>query len=348
MFNSYINSKVISTLNNIKYNLISYINKKKIITDLKKKLLGINIETTNICNANCIFCAYQFQSRKTGIMDLEMYKKIIRTYSSLGGGDIGLTPTVGEPLADKHIVERIKFARNFKNIKKIGFYSNLISLEKFDLIELINSGISDIAVSTSGFSEEMYEQIYRSSQYKRMYRNLKNLVIENNKFNNPINIVVDMRSNRSINETINLPDYKELLKYLPVSKFFYKFRYDDWAGKIKQSDLNGTMKLRGSMNLLKIRFSPCTEYFSGPMIYWNGDVGICGCRDVDAKDLIIGNLTENNFDKIWYNQKHLELIKKFHVDTPLICKSCTHYNNISVYASADWKKKIEKLPNIFS
>ena len=55
-----------------------------------------------------------------GVMSLDLYKKIITEYVEMGGGDLGLTPTVGEPLADKFIIERIKFARSFKEINKIS------------------------------------------------------------------------------------------------------------------------------------------------------------------------------------------------------------------------------------
>ena len=52
------------------------------------------------------------------------------------------------------------------------------------------------------------------------------------------------------------------------------------------------------MTSLHFRISPCFEYFNGPMVYWNGDVGICGCRDIDAKELIIGNLKNTSIKSI--------------------------------------------------
>ena len=110
-------------------NLTAFLNKKKIEKKLLEKFLGLTIETINICNANCTFCAYQYQTRDTGTMSLELYKKIILQYAAdIGGGDLNLTPTVGEPLADKFIIERIKFARSFKEIKKIGFYGAKIRI----------------------------------------------------------------------------------------------------------------------------------------------------------------------------------------------------------------------------
>ena len=225
--------------------------------------------------------------------------------------------------------------------------SVLISLSNYNLDDFINSGLTVLVVSTSGLDENMYKRIYRSVQYKRMYNNLTNLLIANKKNNYPINITIDMRSDMSLKETTNLKDYKNILKYISEKNCGYKFRYDDWTGKIKQSDLTGIMKIRNLKASLRFRISPCFEYFNGPMVYWNGDVGICGCRDVDAKELIIGNLKNNNIKDIWYNSKHLDYLNNFIKRTPEICKTCTHYDNISIYQNNDWKEKIKQHKNIY-
>ena len=344
--NIIIYNKILYTCKQIFRNLTSFLRIKKIEKKLLEKFLGLNIETINICNANCTFCAYQYQTRDTGTMSLELYKKIIVQYADIGGGDLGLTPTVGEPLADKFIIERIKFARSFKEIKKISFYTNLISLGRFDLKDFVNSGVTNLVISTSGFDKDMYKRVYRSNEYTRMYNNLTNLLLENLNSGNPIDIEVDMRTDKTLNETINFSDYKKLLQYLPANKLGCKFRYDDWAGKVKQSELSGTMKIRNMMTSMRFRYSACFEYYNGPSIYWNGDVGICGCRDVDAKELIIGNVNDNKISDIWYNTKHLEILNNFNKSMPNICKKCTHYDNISILNTDIWKHKIEHAPYI--
>ena len=343
---SILTRKVIWTANHIKRNLTSYFNKKEIENKLLKKFLGLNVETINICNANCIFCAYQYQTRDTGCMDRKLFEKIILEYVEIGGGDLGLTPTVGEPLADKYLLERIKFARTFDKIKKIGFTSNLISLARFNIKDFVNSGLTNMNISTSGFDQVMYKRVYRSNEYNRMYNNLINLLKENTNSGNPIDILIHMRTDKSLNETCNFPDYKKLLQYSPAKKFLCKLRYDDWAGKIKKSELSGSMKIRNMMASMRFRYSACFEYYNGPTIYWNGDVGICGCRDVDAKELIIGNIKHNKISDIWYNEKHLDYLNNFINRMPEICKKCTHYDNLSILNTVDWRNKINNAPDI--
>ena len=123
--NKIILKKIIYTYHQIVKNFVSYFNRNNIKKDLLNKFLGLNIETINICNANCTFCAYQYQTRDTGTMDMDLFKKIIHEYVEIGGGDLGLGPTVGDPLADKYIIERIKFARTFNRINNIGFLYNI-------------------------------------------------------------------------------------------------------------------------------------------------------------------------------------------------------------------------------
>ena len=312
-----------------------FFKKNQIIYNLDKNIYALSIETTNICNANCIFCAYQHQSRSMGIMNMELFKRIVEQYAKKNIGNINLTPTVGEPLADKHLIERIKYVKNFKNIKKIGIYSNLISLKNFDLKEFVLSGLTDLGVSASGFDKDMYQRVYRSKMYDKMFNNLVDLLKTNNSFGKPINISIDLRSDLSMKETFNLPDHKKLLEHISNENFYYKFRYDNWAGKINQNDLIGVMKLREKFNLNfnNLRTTPCSEFYSGPHVYWNGDVGICGCRDVDAKELVIGTVKKNDTDinEVWHNLERKNLIKNFMKNPREICKNCTHYNNLSVF-----------------
>src|SRR4030042_5208084 len=59
---------------------------------------SLAIEPINICNANCIFCAYQYQKRPKQRMADRVFEKAIRDYVELGGGDLYLAVVVGDPL----------------------------------------------------------------------------------------------------------------------------------------------------------------------------------------------------------------------------------------------------------
>ena len=153
--------KVVFTVKHIKNNLISYFNKKEIENKLLKKFLGLNVETTNICNANCTFCGYQYQTRATGCMDRKLFEKIILEYVEIGGGDLGLGPTVGDTLADKYIIERIKFARSFDKIKNELGYRPRRKLD--DGIKEMYNKFVEISMNENDFLDKKF---YRAKYLK--------------------------------------------------------------------------------------------------------------------------------------------------------------------------------------
>jgi MoaA/NifB/PqqE/SkfB family radical SAM enzyme len=311
---------------------------------IEKSIPSISIETTNICNANCVFCAYQFQKRPKGVMSMQLFEKVVNEYAEIGGGKVNLTPTVGEPLADQHIIERIRFARANKAVTQIGMYSNMIALERLGAEALVSSGLSSLVVSTSGLNEDMYGRVFRSKEYRRMLRNLMAFVDANNRAGRPVDLFVDMRADRPAQEVFSYPDYKRLADLIGPERIGLKFRYDNWAGKITQQQLLGNMKLRSPVNLLRPRIAPCSELYSGPMVYWDGSVGACGCRDVDAQELIIGNANESHIADIWFGDEIKALRSEFM--TPRIrdiCKTCTHYNPASIYFRRDQQSEVRKL-----
>ena len=322
------------------YALVKYsVAKDALIERLAHAIPSVAIETTNICNADCVFCAYQYQERATGVMSMELFKKIIDEYDDVGGGSIGLTPTVGDPLVDKHIVERIRYARGKKNIKTIGMHSNMIALERTGADALVLSGINALSVSTSGFDKDMYERVYRSKEYPRALRNILAFAKANNAAGTPVDFRIELRVDRSFGEVASSKDYQTVAEAVGADRMLIKFRYDNWAGKISQEDLSGNMKLRSHVRVDLTRISPCSEMYSGPVVYWDGKVGACGCRDVDARELIIGDATKSHIAEIWMGEEIRRLREEFL--TPAvrpICTSCTHYQNLSIFLRPDRTK----------
>ena len=68
----------------------------------------IYIEGTNICNAKCVFCAYPQMDRPKQTMSMDHFRSVER-WAALGGDEADLTPIVGDPFVDKHILERLDF-----------------------------------------------------------------------------------------------------------------------------------------------------------------------------------------------------------------------------------------------
>src|SRR6478672_8075702 len=80
---------------------------------------SLNIELTNICNADCVFCGYQYQQRAKGIMSDEVFHRAVSEFVNCGGGDVFLTPIVGEATVDTKFLGRVKYLRAQPAIRDI-------------------------------------------------------------------------------------------------------------------------------------------------------------------------------------------------------------------------------------
>lgn len=312
---------------------------------LEKRPWNISIELTNICNSNCIFCAYRYQTREKMIMKHETFLKVLDEYCEIGGGELMFEVTVGEPTVDKNFLERIKEARCRKEITVIETITNGIILDRVGIEELLNSGITRIKISISAFDEETYKKIYRNEDYNRMRHNIYNLLKLNKELGEPVEIILSFRSNLTMKKTFALPDYQTLRRYPHKVEFILDF--DDWSGLIKQEDLLDGMYLGPP---IEQKNEPCFWFYHGPVIYVDGKIGLCGCRDLNANsELIVGDIKTDRLIDVWQSNKVKELRKRFYRgDIPEICKKCTNYGNLNFYRTKEGNERRYFISKVFN
>ena len=289
---------------------------------------NLHIEVTNICNANCIFCAYRFQARKKMIMPEAIYPKALNDYCSMGGGELRLETCLGDALIDPHFIERVQEARSHPEITKITTLTNGINLDQIGIDKLLESGIDEIGISTGPWDERLYQSIYCSKDYSRMRKNVTELLKKKAETGSPVEIKILFRSNLPMKKTLELSDYKTI-RYLPHQVEF-NTDFDTWLGNIKPADLLEGMHLRPLSRLEK---EPCYWLYDGPIDFVDGKVGLCGCRDFNAdSELIIGNIMEASLLDLWHSEVTRKLRERFWKgDLPDICKKCTAYANLDFY-----------------
>ena len=83
------------------------------------------IETTNLCNARCVFCMYPKIHGTFPIeyMEKSLFENVVNDYINMGGREISLTPTVADPFTDKYFAERFEFLEKRK-IRKVSRSAN--------------------------------------------------------------------------------------------------------------------------------------------------------------------------------------------------------------------------------
>jgi radical SAM protein with 4Fe4S-binding SPASM domain len=296
----------------------------------------LHLELTNLCNANCVFCPYQFQMRKVEFMTDEVFHKAVGDYVSSGGGSVGLTPIVGDALIDPKFLERVRYLRSQPQVDRIWLTTNCILLDRFGVDAVLQSGITALNVSTAGFDAEMYERVYRNSSYQRMRRNVLELVERNAALGSPVVIAIALRPDRPMTEVLADPDFQPILAHKPLLDFTWSFTSAN--GRITREILPASMKLR----VVTSRPEACASVYNGPIVLPDGVVMGCSCvAAMDAvKDLAIGDIRQSSLSEIWGDARMRELRESFKTGgLNSTCAGCDMYRDLEFYRTGEGRER---------
>lgn len=307
--------KILSTPLIVNSNLYDSLYDKKIkgsIEKLNRKYpWGVDIGTTNLCNAACIMCPHS-KLKKMGTMDMKLYKKIIDNCKKLNIKTITLS-FFGEPFLDKGLIEKIKYAK--EKGMNVSFYSNASLLTEELAIKVVDSGLDSITISFDGYSKETYEKIRKNLKFDVVKKNI-------------LNLIETRRRMKRKNPSINL-----VLVELEENKREIKQFYSEWNKKVDSINI---INMRNWANDIqkegtkesfhfnkKIKRKPCALIWKKMVVDWNGDVVLC-CDDWNHST-ILGNLKKQTIEEIWKGEK-LRKIREAHVKEEFwkvpLCSGC--------------------------
>jgi len=153
----------------------------------------VQIETVNrYCDARCPMCTIKFvpdwpkqaedefsfegTARNAEIMDLETFKTICAKFAphverirflSMHG--------CGEPLLDKSLPEKIKFAKD-TGFREVGFTSNCSALTPKTTRRLLDAGLNCIIPSIDGLTKEVHEAIRPRTDFDQIIKNVRHFI----------------------------------------------------------------------------------------------------------------------------------------------------------------------------
>jgi radical SAM protein with 4Fe4S-binding SPASM domain len=300
----------------------------------------LHLELTNLCNANCVFCPYQFQTRPTEVMSDEVFRKAVGDFVAIHGGSVGLTPIVGDALIDPKFLERVRDLRSRPEIDRIFLTTNAILLDRFGIRDVLTSGVTAINISTASFDKENYEKIYRNLSYQRMRKNVTALVEENAKLGSPVNVSIGLRTDRPLAAVMKDADFQPILAHHPEIDFTWS--YTSAGGRITRALLPPGMKLRTA----PAKTEPCVNLFNGPIVLPDGRVLGCSCvAAMDAiPDLLIGNIHEQSLLDIWTGHQLRELRSQFvrnGCGMNETCRQCEMYRDLELYRTREGRVRAD-------
>lgn len=305
---------------------------------MERTFINFGVETTNICNANCSFCGYRFMQRPKVQMTREVYEKAVHQFAASGGGNLNFTPTVGDPLVDKRLVERISFARALPEIQDIFLYTNAILLNRFGLKELLTSGLTRLAISTFIGDREGYQRYYGKDKYDTVVDNIVAAARMNKRLGNPVRITLHLRVEGSRASWEDTETYREIVALIGENNFDYLDVYDAWGGRIQKEDVPEGTELDQPIPLAEKIKSPCFEIYRRLHVLADGNVGACVCVDLES-EIKVGDIKTQSLDEIWYGERLKQYRSRWtQGELPNVCKQCTRYQGVDLFISENRKR----------
>lgn len=263
----------------------------------------VRVETTNHCQADCIFCPRSTIGRSKGFMTQELFEKIVNECAQ-GGVRVLHLHNFGEPLIDKQLPERVAFAKR-AGIKKVKIFSNGGLLKGDAANRLLRSGLDELKVSVDGADKAEFEQLRIGLSHTEVVEN----TLAFRKARDAAGLKNSLRIIATTCQSSNRAATNEMLAQV-VDRVEHT-KLHNWAGSY------------GVLNRVKLR-KPCDRLWRTFTILINGDVAIC-CRDHAGKE-VIGNVSQDSIQQVWNNHRYEEL-RRLHRESRQeeipICSNCT-------------------------
>ncbi len=260
----------------------------------------VQIESTNICNAKCVFCPRDDMHRKQGIMTVDLFRKVVDECVELGITHIRMH-NYGEAFIDRRLVEKVRYAKE-RGIQEVGMISNGSLITEKVAQGIIDAGLDAINISVDASGKEVFEATRLGLNYDKVIGNIERLVrlrAATGK-RRPKLILSFVRQNNSADEQAFIEHWRAIADKVHVTDLH------NWAGTLNtESDVN----------------YPCYRPWLTFTVLWDGRVALC-CADFDGKT-ILGNLNTSSIEEVW-NGDAYRAARRQHLESggPDICRSC--------------------------
>lgn len=253
---------------------------------------------------------------------MPLFEKVVEDYAHMGGGPVSLTPVGGDALLDPHLIERIKILDAHPEINQISLTTNAIALERYSEEEVfyILKSLDCIQVSIGGLDAATYGTMYAVDCFEKVQGAIERLLKVRDLVPSPAHITLAFRTN---DWRFELRFKREIAGYRKRGVFIsHIWTYANYSGLVK-SDERRNLVVLGSGEQKKTN---CLYGCISMAICWDGRITACGCADIEADALAIGNAAEDSLSDVWSGNRRIEIFDSF-VKGKLakICRNCSAY-----------------------
>ena len=280
----------------------------------------IRFEVTNRCDAVCVFCPRDSQTRKQGVMDMDLYKKLLD--EAIAWGDVSFVSleNFGEPFLDPHLFERAKYA------KDRGMYLATIStgslLHRRDAMNQTLEYFDKIRFSYYGITKDVYEGLQVNLNFDTVTKNINDLIEAKAKSGSKLRI--EMYFLLMPENEHQMEDWLKI--YEPLVDAVSVWKPHNWSTGRDYRELDVGNKVS------------CGRPFNGPLqIQWDGKIVPC-CYDYNS-EIVLGDSNKETLEEFVAGENY-EKFKDAHRDGEFFkypfCDSCDQLNkreDVLIYSS---------------
>ncbi len=303
--------------------------RKKYFDSINYKLSGnegkypntVILELVNRCNLECVMCHQEWRNDATKhTLSENDLDKIFDSFKKNKLNSLMLS--ISEPLLYKNIDKVFKRAEDAE-IMDLFLFTNGTLLNEKNSKKILESSVTRLFVSVDAFSTETYEKVripvsknIKTNRLKELEKNIKNFINMRNYYNKRFPLVrtsfVELGHNKHETEEfrknwLNIVDSVEVQKEVSINAYSEssKFKLDELMSFSKPKSNNYN----------------CRQPWSSMGIYADGTV--TPCCNTFGRNLPIGNIKEDEIEKIWKNYKIKKIRDAFDKKTPCLgCQIC--------------------------
>ncbi len=280
------------------------------------------VDPADICNFQCRFCPtgnrrlIKTTKRKPGLMDFELYKKIINDISEFESPvKVLRLYKDGEPLLHPRFADMIRYAKERGCASEIDTTSNGSLLNPEKNLALIEGGLDRINISVEGVSRENYKKFSKYQiDFNRFVDNIRHL------YEHKKNCLVVLKT---CGDVLSEEERELFFKTFGdiADRIFIEHVAPCWPN-FKMQDLTPNSEFGIYGQEIK-EVEVCPYIFYSISVNSDGTVSLCFLDW--ARELIIGDIKNQSLKDIWngevlFNYRKMHLMKR-RKDHP-ICAAC--------------------------
>jgi sulfatase maturation enzyme AslB (radical SAM superfamily) len=260
----------------------------------------VQIESTNICNARCVFCPRDEMKRRQGVMDAELYRKVVDDCAALGIRHVRLH-NYGEPFVDRQLADKVAYAKQ-RGIAEVGVISNGSLIDEPVARGVIEAGLDAINISVDASGREVFERTRVGLKYDKVIANIERLIRIRGELGrtHPKLILSFVRQDNSEEERAFIEHWRTLADKIHITDLH------NWAGTLNRDS--------------DVRY-PCYRQWLTFTVLWDGRVSLC-CADFDGR-VVLGDMRTSTIREIWESDAYRR-VRREHLESggPAICRGC--------------------------